>query len=173
MSVVFSGIPVAIIVNYPLSSALCESNIDGGWPLVFYIPGTINYLLGTLSFNFKAKKSFSNIYYPISGAAGVLWCFIFQIYAHSTPETHPRISAEEKNFLQLSCNRACDNNAVKSVPWKQIVLSKKVHGLWITHLSSAWGYYLLAISLPTFSEEVLKLSVINVRKFDHKLRQFE
>ena len=60
---------------------------------------------------------------------------------------------------------------MKSVPWKQIVLSKKVHGLWITHLSSAWGYYLLAISLPTFSEEVLKLSVINVRKFGHKLRQ--
>ena len=114
-----------------------------------------------------------NIYYPISGAAGVLWCFIFQIYAHSTPETHPRISAEEKNFLQLSCNRTCNNKAVKGVPWKQIVLSKKVHGLWITHLSSAWGYYLLAISLPTFSEEVLKLSVINVRKFYCKLRQFE
>lgn len=48
MSVVFSGIPVAIIVNYPLSSALCESNIDGGWPLVFYIPGTINHLLGLI-----------------------------------------------------------------------------------------------------------------------------
>ena len=39
MSIVFSGIPIAIIVNYPLSSALCESGIDGGWPLVFYIPG--------------------------------------------------------------------------------------------------------------------------------------
>ena len=161
MSVVFSGIPVAIIVNYPLSSALCESNIDGGWPLVFYIPGTISYFIG---FYFKViKKFFLNIYHPILGAAGVLWCFIFQIYAHSTPETHPRISAEEKNFLQLSCNRTCSDKAGKSVPWKQIVLSKKVHGLWITHLSSAWGYYLLAISLPTFSEEVLKLSVINVR----------
>ena len=40
MSVVFSGIPVAIIVNFPLSSALCESGIDGGWPMVFYIPGS-------------------------------------------------------------------------------------------------------------------------------------
>ena len=63
MSVVFSGIPVAIIVNYPLSSALCESNIDGGWPLVFYIPGTISYLLephqiSNLGFYFKAIKTF-------------------------------------------------------------------------------------------------------------------
>ena len=41
MSIVFAGIPVAIIVNYPLSSALCESGIDGGWPLVFYIPGRL------------------------------------------------------------------------------------------------------------------------------------
>ena len=30
MSIVFAGIPVAIIVNYPLSSAFCESGIDGG-----------------------------------------------------------------------------------------------------------------------------------------------
>ena len=41
MSIVFAGIPVAIIVNYPLSSALCESGVDGGWPLVFYIPGKL------------------------------------------------------------------------------------------------------------------------------------
>ena len=43
MSLVFSGIPIAIIINFPLSSALCESGIDGGWPLVFYIPGKTPY----------------------------------------------------------------------------------------------------------------------------------
>ena len=70
---------------------------------------------------------------------------------------------EEKNFLLGACKGDNDEKKVKTIPWKAIMLSKKVHGLWITHMCSAWGYYLLAISLPTFSEEVLKLTVINVR----------
>ena len=64
----------------------------------------------------------------------------------------------------MTCNQESNDKIVKNVPWKEILLSKKVHALWITHMCSAWGYYLLAISLPTFLEEVLNLTVINVRK---------
>ena len=65
----------------------------------------------------------------------------------------------------MSCNQESNDKIVKNVPWKEILLSRKVHALWITHMCSAWGYYLLAISLPTFLEEVLNLTVINVRKW--------
>ena len=99
------------------------------------------------------------------GAVGLLWCVAFQIFGHSSPEKHPRISPEEKNYLLLSCNKESNDKIVKNVPWKKILLSRKVHALWITHMCSAWGYYLLAISLPTFLEEVLNLTVINVSKF--------
>ena len=83
---------------------------------------------------------------------------------YSSPEKHPRISAEEKNYLLMSCNKDSNDKIVKHVPWKDILLSKKVNALWVTHMCSAWGYYLLAISLPTFLEEVLNLTVINVIK---------
>ena len=99
------------------------------------------------------------------GAVGLAWCVVFQIFGHSSPEKHPRISPEEKNYLLLSCNKESNDKIVKNVPWKKILLSRKVHALWITHMCSAWGYYLLAISLPTFLEEVLSLTVINVSKF--------
>ena len=39
ISAVYSGAPFASLVNYPLSSLLCETGIDGGWPMVFYVPG--------------------------------------------------------------------------------------------------------------------------------------
>ena len=103
------------------------------------------------------------------GAVGLLWCIAFQIFGHSSPERHPRISPEEKNYLLLSCNKESNDRIVKKVPWKKILLSRKVHALWITHMCSAWGYYLLAISLPTFLEEVLNLTVINVSKFEKSM----
>ena len=84
---------------------------------------------------------------------------------YSSPEKHPSISLEEKNYLLMSCNKDSNDKIVKHVPWKEILLSKKVHALWITHMCSAWGYYLLAISLPTFLEEVLQLTVLNVIEF--------
>ena len=39
LSTVYSAVPAATITNYPMSSLLCETGIDGGWPMVFYVPG--------------------------------------------------------------------------------------------------------------------------------------
>ena len=39
MSVAFAGIPFACLANFPMSSLLCSTGIDGGWPMVFYVPG--------------------------------------------------------------------------------------------------------------------------------------
>ena len=39
LSIAWCGVPIATMVNFPLSSALCHTGIDGGWPMVFYVPG--------------------------------------------------------------------------------------------------------------------------------------
>ena len=39
--------------------------------------------------------------------------------------------------------------------------SKSVHGLWITHMAHAWGYYLMAVNLTLFGRDVLKLDVVS------------
>ena len=39
MSITYSGMSLANILTYPVSSMLCSSGIDGGWPMVFYGPG--------------------------------------------------------------------------------------------------------------------------------------
>ena len=40
----------------------CQSGLDGGWPMTFYVPGT----------------------------TGLVWCFLFYILIYSTPKDHPR-----------------------------------------------------------------------------------
>lgn len=44
MSIVLSGIATANFINLPLASGLCATGIDGGWPMVFYVPGTFTFL---------------------------------------------------------------------------------------------------------------------------------
>ena len=39
MAISFSGWQVASIINTPLAAVLCNIGLDGGWPLIFYVPG--------------------------------------------------------------------------------------------------------------------------------------
>ena len=75
MSIVFSGISFANMINLPFSAGLCATGIDGGWPMVFYVPGGL----------------------------GLLWCLIFKFLCFSTPQNHPWISDLEKMYLVTSC----------------------------------------------------------------------
>ncbi len=44
MSIALLGMAIAGCTNFPLSSALCFSGVDGGWPMVFYVQGTLHFL---------------------------------------------------------------------------------------------------------------------------------
>merc|ERR1719471_1229581 len=74
MSLAYAGVPTATVLTFPLSSWLCQSGLDGGWPLTFYVPGT----------------------------TGLLWCILFYFLIYSSPATHPRISREELEYLTSS-----------------------------------------------------------------------
>ena len=43
MSISFAGIPTATVTIFPLTSWLCQSGVDGGWPMAFYVPGTTGF----------------------------------------------------------------------------------------------------------------------------------
>jgi len=138
MSLAFCGISIANIICFPLSSLLCQSGIDGGWPMVFYVPG----------------------------AGGLLWTIAFFLFAH-TPETHPRISSDEKQHLLQTTPTSEDDEAVSAastgpVPWVAMMTSKRMWGLIMAHVCSCWSFYLLAVNLPTFLTEALHMDIVQV-----------
>ena len=76
MSLAYAGIPTATVATFPLSSWLCQSNIDGGWPLAFYVPG----------------------------ATGLAWCLAFHLLVYSRPQDHPRLGEVERRHLRAPNN---------------------------------------------------------------------
>ena len=74
MSIAYAGIPTATVATFPLTSWLCYSGLDGGWPMAFYVPGT----------------------------TGLVWCALFYVLIYSTPEDHPRITKGELEYLRGS-----------------------------------------------------------------------
>ena len=71
MTLAYAGNPTATVLTFPISSWLCQSGLDGGWPLTFYVPGS----------------------------TGLTWCLLFYFLVYSSPSTHPRITARERLYL--------------------------------------------------------------------------
>ena len=134
MSLAYAGVPTATVLTFPLSSWLCQSGLDGGWPLTFYVPGT----------------------------TGLVWCLLFYFLVYSNPQTHPRISRSELDYLTTSLSPSSEEKL--KVPWRQMMGSPAVHALWFTHLCSAFGFYLLAINLTLFIREALGFTVTEVKQ---------
>ena len=105
---VYNGANFGTIISIPLTGYLCSLDFMGGWPLSFYIFGSL----------------------------GIFWCFFWWRFVFDTPDTHPRISIEERNYIERSL-RKNDNEldvirANDPVPWKSIACSLPLWALLIT-----------------------------------------
>ncbi|XP_035828102.1 sialin [Aplysia californica] len=69
-----AGAQFGTVISLPLSGLLCDSDILGGWPSVFYI----------------------------FGAVACLWCVFWMLIVHDTPAKHPRISVAEREYILTS-----------------------------------------------------------------------
>ncbi len=67
------------MIIYPLAGFLCDLEaLGGGWPLAFYIPGLM----------------------------GVVWFIVWVFLVYDSPQTHPRISDDEKEYIITSIGDA-------------------------------------------------------------------
>ena len=65
------------VLTFPLSSWLCQSGLDGGWPMTFYAPGT----------------------------TGLVWCALFYLLIYSSPRVHPRCRPDTQLAHHPTCWR--------------------------------------------------------------------
>nr|AKN21526.1 slc17a-3 [Schmidtea mediterranea] len=128
--IVYSGSFAGLVIGLLASAQLIESNVMGGWPSVFYIPGII----------------------------GIVWFIIWSFVAFSTPANHPRITMTEKRFIESSVNLSSEERH-SNVPWKSILLSLPVWAISVANFCSMWSLYTLLTSLPLYFEHVLGFSI--------------
>ncbi|KAH6937103.1 hypothetical protein HPB50_025564 [Hyalomma asiaticum] len=106
-TIIYSGGQIGTVVAMPVSGLLCDSTFLGGWPAAFYV----------------------------FGLAGVVWFVFWALLAYNSPQEHPRISDEERIYIETnqgeeqtreqwgSAVRLC---AMAGRKTKQISLSEKL-----------------------------------------------
>ncbi|XP_061418274.1 sialin-like [Lethenteron reissneri] len=88
---------------------------------------------------------------------GLLWSFFWYYFAFSSPDSHPRISLAEREYIQttLRAERQAVEKSFSSVPWLRIALSAPVWALSVAMFCSSWAFYTIFTSMPTFMSTVL------------------
>lgn len=126
VTIIFSGSLLGTVIGLPVSGILTEHGFAGGWPSVFYV----------------------------FGACGIFWFILWTAFAHDSPDQHPFISQEEKDYIKQSIG--CKKYSTSPpVPWKTVFKSLPVWAIVVSHFSFNWGFYTLLTELPTYLKTIL------------------
>ncbi|XP_060816803.1 putative inorganic phosphate cotransporter isoform X2 [Bombus pascuorum] len=127
---VYAGAQFGTVISMPLSGILSEYGFDGGWPSIFYV----------------------------FGAVGTIWCIAFLLMVYEDPESHPRISEDEKKYI-LSALWGNAGASSPPVPWMSIITSLPFWAILIAHMGQNYGYETLMTLLPTFMKQILHFDI--------------
>lgn len=134
-AVVYNGANFGTVISIPLTGYLCNLEWMDGWPLSFYL----------------------------FGACGFIWCIFWYFLVFDTPEKHPRISIEERIYIQRSLKKS-DNEldmmrTNDSLPWKAVFTSVPMWALIITTCGQSWVFYTQLSELPTYMSNILHFDI--------------
>ena len=82
----------------------------------------------------------------VFGALGIIWFIVWALLVHDGPETHPRISEEEKEYLQAALTE-CEAEKPSRIPWIRRGLSQIIilHICSFTDITNMYYYNIITI----------------------------
>lgn len=125
---VYAGAQFGTVIAMPVSAALAASS--AGWPSIFYI----------------------------FGACGIVWSVVWLFVGANSPATHPRISEDEKKYIESSLG-TIENEARVPTPWLAMFTSLPMWALIIAHCGQNWGFWTLLTQMPTYFKKVLHFDI--------------
>lgn len=109
-----------------------------------------------------ANLGWRSVFYT-TGSIGVVWCVIWYLLAFDSPETHPRISLSEQQYIKENTSNTYASSRKQKVPWKAIFTSMPAWSIGITTFGRIWVHYTFIISGPTYMKSILGFSIEKVR----------
>ncbi|XP_070195600.1 uncharacterized transporter slc-17.2-like [Littorina saxatilis] len=122
---------VALAAVFPLSALLCEYGFLGGWPSVFYV----------------------------FGGVGIVWSAVWFFLMSDSPETHPRISPSERDYIVRTRASVTDRKQKLEVPWGSMVKSSCFWAIAVGHFVYDYGFFLMISNLPIFLYETMGFDI--------------
>ena len=99
-------------------------------------------------------------YYVIGGIT-TAWFIFWCIFVYDTPDSHPRISQEEREYINNALHENVNDKESLPVPWKSMLTSVPFIGLMIADFANTWGKNTLLSNGPTYMKNV---QGVNIKK---------
>ncbi|KAK4324080.1 hypothetical protein Pmani_005265 [Petrolisthes manimaculis] len=125
MAVVLSGSMLGTMLAMSVGGWLCSSGILGGWPFMFYL----------------------------FGGLGVLWGVPWYIVAHDHPETHPRISKAELDYI-IAHRTYVKRDKIMPLPIREIASSPSFWTLMVVSFGYHYTTFNLLTELPSYFNNI-------------------
>jgi MFS transporter, ACS family, solute carrier family 17 (sodium-dependent inorganic phosphate cotransporter), member 5 len=81
-----------------------------------------------------AEHSWPSIFY-VFGAIGVVWSLAFLWTVHEDPQSSPKISLQEKEFINTALWGTGATDKSPAIPWKSIATSMPFYAILFAHVS--------------------------------------
>ena len=101
------------------------------------------------------------------GSCGIIWFIFWTKLVYETPDDHPRISKEEKNFINSNIQKSHSKPSSKRLklpraPLLKILTSVPVIANILTALGQNYGFYTILKMTPTYLNNIQHVSIENV-----------
>ncbi|XP_056001235.1 sialin-like [Ostrea edulis] len=130
VAVANAGTMIGSILSFSLSGFICMIPIHNGWPFIFYVFCTVNFL------------------------SLLLWVCV----VYDRPDDHPRITWKERAIINYK-RRDSTLEKMPSPPWIKIMTSGPFWGVMIAHMSHAFLFTTIGTFLPLYMSDVLKFEI--------------
>ena len=102
----------------------------------------------------------------LSGSLGFVWLFLWLWLVSDSPKNNKRISNSERDYIcsvidQEAVSKKAQSISFFSLPWKNIVRSKPIVALFITHSCNIFGLFFFYTSIGKLLTEIHHVSPQN------------
>lgn len=88
------------------------------------------------------------------GVVGLIWLSFWWRTTYEKPATHPKITPEEREYIEMSIGEVHVPPELQSIPWKAIFTSMPVYAIIIANIARSWSFFLLIMMSPTYLKDV-------------------
>ena len=94
-----------------------------------------------------------------SSILGFVWLALWVTLTANSPTTHARISEQERNYICTLTGTTGKKRTMSlaSIPWKNIVTSKPLVALMITHIANLFGLFFFLTNLGKILNDLLRM----------------
>lgn len=95
----------------------------------------------------------------ISSILGFTWFILWVSITANTPDQHPRISDQEKMYINRFTGNKGGKRAVSlsSIPWKKVIRCKPLNALIVTHIANLFGLFFFLTNLGKIVNQLFLL----------------